>query len=91
MVVAIIIPRDRLVRHSRQVRAVEQAPQLIAYAIDADILPGAVAAKLRQPGKPLRNSPYRSVSRLRGKLRRTGNFFAFGPDSLRWIPGRERR
>lgn len=39
----------------------------------------------------LRNFPYRSASRLCGKLRRTGNFFAFGPDSLRWIPGREGR
>jgi len=33
-------------------------------------------------------SSYRSVFRLRGKLRRTGNFFTFGHDSLRWIHGR---
>ena len=29
------------------------------------------------PLRPLRNSPYRSVSALRRKLRRTGNFFVF--------------
>ena len=39
----------------------------------------------------LRNSHHRSVSALRRKLHSGGNFFALGPDSLRWIPGRERR
>ena len=43
------------------------------------------------PLRQLRNSHHRSVSALRRKLRYDGNFFAFGPDSLRWIPGRERR
>ena len=36
----------------------------------------------------LRNSHHRFVSACRRKLRYGGNFFAFGPDSLRWTRGR---
>ena len=36
----------------------------------------------------LRNSHHCSVSASRRKLRCGGNFFAIGPDSLRWIPAR---
>ena len=38
--------------------------------------------------RQLRNSPYRSVSRPQGgKLRRTGNSFAFSREPLRWVRG----
>lgn len=49
-IVAVIDSGDGLVRHSGAVRAIEQAPQFVADAIYADIFPGTVAPKLRQPG-----------------------------------------